>query len=74
MVRINLNLVLIVLTFLCILSTVLTETPAKCKARCFHENEKCCLDLPQECGTTCYEAARNCYSSCNHLAFLYSLE
>ena len=74
MVRSNFKMVLILLTILCIFSTSLNETPAKCKARCFHENEKCCLDIPKECGTTCYEAARHCYRNCNNLEFLHYLE
>jgi hypothetical protein len=55
---------------LIILGFIKNETPAQCKARCYHENNICCEQYKDECGTKCFEEARKCYSGCIHLSFL----
>ena len=68
----KLKLILIILTILSMISLSLSETHAECNARCYRENTQCCEERPNECGSTCYEAARKCYRGCNTLTFLYS--
>lgn len=64
------KMTLIILTILSLFSLGFSETPAKCKARCFNENTKCCHDYPNEKGTKCYAEARSCYNKCQTLKFL----
>ena len=52
---------------LSIINMIYTETPASCKARCYHNNSDCCILNPNQCVTKCYEEARLCYRDCNNL-------
>lgn len=45
-------------------ATILLRDSAKCRAKCFHDNEECCKSNPDKCGTLCYENARKCYDDC----------
>ncbi len=62
--------ILVILSLILSIVSQVQETPAKCKARCYHENSDCCGKTPSDCGGICFEQSRNCYKACNELKFL----